>query len=449
MSRITLPELGENIETVTISSVLVSEGDTVKKDQPIVEVETEKASLEVPATAAGKVVKVHVSAGDSVEIGAVLVEVGGEGDDEAPAEPAESSEPGAESDEETEPNDETEPRRKERERPAEEPAPSAITPPPTPAAARERKLADLGDPVPAAPSVRRLARELGLDIRAVAGSGPGGRISREDVVARAKQVVRAAGSGTAASVATAGGEAPELPDFSSFGEVEREPLSALRRAAAQGLTRSWTQIPHVTQHDRADVTELEAFRKRYAKLAERAGAKLTVTAMAIKVAAIALRRFPRFNASYDARSQELVLKKYVHVGVAADTERGLMVPVLRDADRKGVLDIAAEIGDLAARARDKKIQPDEMRGASFTISNLGGLGTTYFTPIVNWPEVAILGLGRAAVEPTWRDDGFEPRTILPLSLSYDHRVIDGADAARFLRFVAESLENPMRLHLEG
>jgi pyruvate dehydrogenase E2 component (dihydrolipoamide acetyltransferase) len=409
----------------------VSEGDTVKRDQPIVEVETEKASLEVPSTVAGTVTRIHVAAGDSVAIGATLVDVGDEADAnldpgadaspkpsrETPAEPATAGVP---------PVDRSAPATSGPD-PGDAPAAAAAEPaqPPTREAVRERKLRDLGDPVPAAPSVRRLARELGLDIRTVSGSGPGGRISRSDVVRRAKEVVTSAGSGAAIQVAAgAGGEVPELPDFSSFGEFEREPLSALRRAAAQGLTRSWTQIPHVTQQDRADVTEQEAFRKRYAGLAERAGAKLTVTAMAIKVAAVALRRFPRFNASYDARSQELVLKKYVHVGVAADTERGLVVPVVRDADRKGVLEIAAEIGDLAARAREKKIQPDEMRGASFTISNLGGLGTTYFTPIVNWPEVAILGLGRAAVEPAWRDDGFEPRTILPLSLSYDHRVID-------------------------
>ena len=448
MTSIPLPELGENIETVTVSTVLVAEGDAVRKDQPVVEVETEKASLEVPATVAGRVAKIHVRAGDSVRVGAALMEIeSGEASEDKPAAPeAAPAEP--------EPEPAPEP---PGERPAEparpatpeksEPAGSDEHEAPSPAAARERKLRELGDPVPAAPSVRRLARELGLELHGVSGSGPGGRIGRDDVVRLAKQVIAGTG-GPAQAAPGASVESPALPDFSSFGQIERKPMSALRRAAADGLSRSWSLIPHVTQNDRADVTELDAFRKRHARLAESAGAKLTVTAMLLKVVAIALRRFPNFNASLDVASREIVYKHYVHVGVAVDTDRGLLVPVIRDADRKSVLAIATELADLAARARDKKLLPDEMRGACFTVSNLGGLGTTTFTPIVNWPEVAILGVGRSNTEPVWRDDGFEPRSILPLSLSYDHRAVDGADAARFLRFVAESLENPMRMHLE-
>ena len=304
---------------------------------------------------------------------------------------------------------------------------------------------EIGEPAPAAPSVRRLARELGIDIDQVTGSGPSGRISLNDVKAFAKRQL----AGAPPPAAAPAGAAPALPDFGRWGEVEYERLSAIRRATVQNMARAWSTVPHVTQFDRADITELEALRKQYGKRVEAAGGKLTVTAIVLKVAASALKAFPKFNASLDVEGERAVLKKYVHLGVAVDTDRGLLVPVIRDADRKNIVEIAVELGDLSARARDKKITPDELQGASFTITNLGGLGTTYFSPIINWPDVAILGIGRAETLAVHREGQFVPRRILPLSLSYDHRWIDGADAARFLRWIAEALEQPLLLALEG
>jgi pyruvate dehydrogenase E2 component (dihydrolipoamide acetyltransferase) len=286
--------------------------------------------------------------------------------------------------------------------------------------------------------VRRLARELGVDIRRVPGSGPEGRVSSEDVQAFARGALSGgAGAGAAAA----------LPDFAKWGEVERKPMSNIRRKTAEHLGHAWATIPHVTQHDRADVTALEALRKQYSPQAEKAGGKLTMTAIALKIVAGALRRFPQFNASIDVARNELIFKKAVHVGVAADTERGLLVPVVRDADRKGILELSAELARLSEKARGGKLSPDEMQGGGFTITNLGGIGGVAFTPIVNWPEVAILGISRASMEPVYTGSGFEPRLMLPLSLSYDHRVIDGADAARFLRWVADAFEQPFVLAL--
>jgi pyruvate dehydrogenase E2 component (dihydrolipoamide acetyltransferase) len=293
--------------------------------------------------------------------------------------------------------------------------------------------------------VRRLARELGVDIHDVGGSGPGGRITSEDVHAFAKSIIT--GSREAAPpVAVA---ARQLPDFSKYGEVEREPMSKIRQVTARNMAAAWGTIPHVTQNDTADITELEAARKRYAKKAEDAGGKLTMTAMLLKVCASALRAFPDFNASIDTAANEIVYKKYVNIGVAVDTERGLLVPVIRDVDRKNIVELSTELTDVADKARSRKISPDMLEGGNFTLSNLGGIGGTSFTPIVYHPEVAILGVSRAVRRPVWRGDGFQPRLMLPLSLSYDHRLIDGASAARFVRWVAEALENPILLALEG
>jgi len=259
------------------------------------------------------------------------------------------------------------------------------------------------------------------------------------VKAHAKRLIRE--GGRAAGPAAA----PELPDLARWGEVRRDPLSNVRRATAKAMATAWTSIPHVTQFDRADVTELDSMRRRFNERPEASGRKLTMTAIIIKMVAVALKQFPRFNAGLDLEGDAVVYRSYVHIGVAVDTERGLLVPVIRDVDRKGLMQVAGELGELAARARDKKLGLDEMQGAGFTVSNLGGLGTTYFTPIVNWPQVAILGVGRASREAVWRDDRFEPRLVMPLSISYDHRLIDGADAARFLRWLAESLEHPLLL----
>lgn len=293
---------------------------------------------------------------------------------------------------------------------------------------------------PAAPSVRRLARELGVDIAQVRGTGERGRISVEDIKSHAKALL--SGGGLAAPAAA-------LPDFTRWGAVRREPMSKVRRITAQAMTQAWLAAPRVTQYDKADVTDLEAFRKRHARRVEAAGGKLTMTAILLKVAAGALRAFPQFNASLDPAQEEIVFKEYVHVGVAVDTDRGLLVPVVRDVERKNITRLASELADLAERARTKRITPDEMEGGTFTISNLGGIGGTAFSPIVYWPQVAILGVSRSEMQPVWRDGQFVPRLVLPLSLSYDHRLIDGADAARFLRWICEALEEPLILALEG
>ena len=313
--------------------------------------------------------------------------------------------------------------------------------PPPPAPADEFNLPEW--PIPATPNTRRFARELGVDITSVQGTGNGGRILSGDVVRTARSLLEAAASGGGPAAA------PPLPDFSRWGEVEREPMSGIRRTTAVHLSTSWTTIPHVTQHDDADVTELEQLRKRFGPRVQEAGGKLTMTAIAVRVVAGALRVFPRFASSVDMASREVILKRYTHVGVAVDTDRGLLVPVIRDADRKNVTELSVEIGEVAARARAGKLTLEEMQGGCFTITNLGGLGGTSFTPIVNHPEVAILGMSRSRVTPVHRDGEFEPRLLLPLSLSYDHRVIDGADAVRFLRWIVEALENPFLLSLEG
>jgi pyruvate dehydrogenase E2 component (dihydrolipoamide acetyltransferase) len=283
--------------------------------------------------------------------------------------------------------------------------------------------------------VRRLARELGIDIRRVQGSGPGGRITEEDV----KTFVRAR-PGTGAA------EAVPLPDLTKWGEVERKPMSNVRRVTAERLSAAW-RAPHVTQHDQADITDLDALRQKYASRAEAAGGKLTITAILVKVLAEAMTRFPQFNASIDPDANEIVYRKYVNVGVAVDTERGLLVPVIRDAHRKSIIELSVEVADAARKARDRKLGPDDMSGGGMSITNLGGIGGTSFTPIINAPEVAILGVSRGAMQPVWNGTAFAPRLILPLSLSYDHRLIDGADAARFLRWVCEAVEQPLLLVL--
>jgi len=303
-------------------------------------------------------------------------------------------------------------------------------------------------PVPAAPHVRRLAREVGVDIYEVKGTGPGGRISEDDVKAYAKALLSAVA--TAAATPRAGHFAqPHLPDFAKWGKIERVSMRGVRRKTAEHLAEAWNTIPHVTQHDRADITELEQLRARFAPKAEEAGGKMTVTAIALKVCAAALKVFPQFNASIDIEKEEIVYKQYIHIGVAADTDRGLLVPVIRDVEKKNIVELAVELSQLSKKAREKKLTPADMEGGTFTITNLGGIGGVGFTPIVNFPEVAILGLSRSRTEPEWINGKFEPRLILPLSLSYDHRLIDGADAARFLRWISEAFEQPFLLSVQG
>jgi pyruvate dehydrogenase E2 component (dihydrolipoyllysine-residue acetyltransferase) len=466
-----LPELGENITAGDVVRILVSPGDTVTADQPLLELETDKATIEVPSTVTGTVRDVKVKQGERVKVGQVVLTVEDGAGQQAAPKPATQEKPEASDKPKAQPAgapeegglSQAEPGQAARDAEAErreadskQPKPRgevvdisrgarATPPPPSPQPAAE---AESGAPAaPAAPSVRRLARELGVDIRRVTGTGAEGRISAEDVQAFVRGVL-AGGGGPASAMAV-----QPLPDFSRWGEVERKPMSNIRRKTAEHLAHAWNTIPHVTQHDKADITALEGLRKQYGPQAEKAGGKLTVTAIALKFVERAIRRFPQFNASVDLARSEIVFKKAIHVGIAVDTERGLLVPVIRDVDRKGILELSVEVSKASEKARAGKLSLDEMQGGGFTITNLGGIGGTAFTPIVNWPEVAILGISRGTYEPVWRpspdpDGGrFEPRLMLPLSLSYDHRIIDGADAARFLRWVAEAFEQPFILSL--
>ncbi|MCC7260878.1 MAG: dihydrolipoyllysine-residue acetyltransferase [Candidatus Latescibacteria bacterium] len=414
-----LPDLGENIAAGDVVRVLVAVGDTLAEDQPVVELETDKAVIEVPTSVSGVVEAIHVKKGDKVAIGQAILTA--KSTSSAPA--GKSSPPAAAP------------------APSAAPAPTAATSPARPVPTEARPL------VPAAPSVRRLARELGVDIAQVKGSGPAGRVSQEDIKLHVRQL-NTQRPAAATSAPTQVVAAP-LPDFSRWGSVDRQPMSNVRRVTAERLLQAWTTIPQVTQFDKADITEVEQWRKEYGKRAEAAGGKLTLTAILLKVAAAALRRFPQFNASLDMARNEVVYKQYVNIGVAVDTDRGLLVPVVRDVDQKNIVQLAVELAQLAEKARTKKLSPDDMQGGCFTISNLGGIGGTGFTPIVNPPEVAILGVARGAFEPVWKGSEFKPRLLVPLSMSYDHRLIDGADGIRFLRWLAEALQNPFVLLLEG
>ena len=438
-----LPEVGEGIEVGTVVSVLVAEGDHIEVDQAVLELETDKAVVEVPSTVAGVVRKIHVQANQEAKVGAVVLTVdeGAEADDQAAADeaPADSEAP---ADDQTAAEPEAEPEAE----PATEPA--ATEAPASPPADAPAEAAADGRPIPAAPSVRRLAREHGVDLRQVAGSGLLGRISADDVLRFAEGGAEAP---RAAAPAAAEAVAVPLPDFSKWGETERVPMSGIRKATVRSMTNAWATVPMVTHFDSADATEFEALRQRYKRAAEAIGTKLTPTAMLIKVVASALRRFPDFNASLDVETNEIVYKHYVNLGVAVDTDRGLLVPVIKHADQKSVIDLAVELGEIAEKARRRKIAPDDMIGGNFIVSNLGGIGGTGFTPIVTPPDVAILGVSRGTMKPVWNAERgeFEPRLMMPLALSYDHRLIDGASAARFLRWVCQAVEEPFLLTLEG
>ena len=439
--EIRLPDLGENIESGDVIQVLVSVGDVIKEEQPIVELETDKAVIEVPSPVAGKVTAIHAKAGEIVKVGALVINVEPDGGQAVQVEEAVREDDKAAAPQPAVPETQDPERPKAIETmsapspaPVIEPAPPVAAPPAVPLS--QRAVA------PAAPSVRRLAREIGVDINQVIGTGPAGRISAEDVKAHSKRLLQ--GGPALAAV-----QAEPLPDFSKWGETERRPMSNVRRKTAQHLSYAWATIPHVTQFDKADITKVEKFRKEHGKEIEKAGAKLTMTAILIKIVASALKRFPQFNASVDMANNEIIFKKYINIGVAVDTERGLLVPVIKDVDKKNMSEISLGLTELSARARDRKSGPEELQGGTFTISNLGGIGGTYFSPVINSPEVAILGVSRGETEPVFADGEFVPRLMLPLSLSYDHRVIDGADAVRFLRWVVEALEQPFLIPLEG
>jgi pyruvate dehydrogenase E2 component (dihydrolipoamide acetyltransferase) len=457
-----LPELGENVDKGDLVKVLVSVGDVIARDQSVLELETEKATLEVPSAVSGKVQSIHVKEGEQVKVGQLILTVD---DGASPVIPAEAGIQEGSSAQDSAPatavRSSGEAAQKKTAAPPAKSAPPAPAPPEKTSGAGTPAPADVipftraaepapaleppaQAPVPAAPSVRRIARELGVDTRALHGTGPGGRISTEDV----KAYVRGLTAGRPASGGLAD-EAISLPDFTRWGEVERQAMRAVRRSTARRLSYAWSTIPHVTEHDRADITRLEQLRKHYSQKAEARGGKLTVTAIALKIVASALKVFPQFAASADLPREEIIYKKYCHVGVAVDTDRGLLVPVIRDVDKKNILELSVELAQLAEKARARKLAAEEMEGGVFTLTNLGGIGGTGFTPVVNWPEVAILGISRASLEPVFADGRFEPRLMLPLSLSYDHRLIDGADAARFLRWVAEALEQPFLVPFEG
>jgi pyruvate dehydrogenase E2 component (dihydrolipoamide acetyltransferase) len=429
--EVTLPALGENIDSGTVTRVLVKVGETIRKDQAILELDTEKASVDVPASGAGTVKEIRVKEGDVLKVGQVVLILDDGG--ETPQTPAAPPPPPVETKSAAAPPAES---------PAAPPPEPKIEPPEVPVQAEP--LETLPEParpeVPATPLLRRMARELGVDIRAVAGTGPDGRITKEDVQNHARSII------LKTSVRQGGSPSSSLPDFSRWGEIERQPLSSVRRAIAAHLQNAWTSIPHVTQFDSADITDLEAFRKGHVT-EDKSQGKVTITAIAMKVVSEALKIFPRFNVSFDAERAEVISKEYHHIGIAVDTEHGLLVPVIRKVDSKGILQLSTELADAAEKARTRKLSLEDMQGGTFTITNLGGIGGVNFTPIINSPEVAILGLSRARLQPVYRDGELSPRLILPLALSFDHRVVDGADAARFLRWVAEALEQPIRLLL--
>ena len=447
-----LPELGENISQGDLVRLMITPGANVAEGQPVMELETDKAVVEVPSSVTGVVKEVKVKEGEKVKVGQVIFTVEGGGASATEAAPAPtpvehvSGQHGARL--AFQAAIRAEGKTEEQALPPDQPREQS------PAFTMPVQLGKVAgtehrEPVPAAPHVRRLARELGLDIYEVKGSGAGGRINEDDVKARAKAVLTAAVSAVQAPPRAGHFIGPRLPDFAKWGKIERVSMRGVRRKTAEHLAESWNTIPHVTQHDRADITELELLRARFAPKAEEAGGKMTVTAIALKVCAAALKVFPQLNASIDMEKEEIVYKQYIHIGVAADTDRGLLVPVIRDVDKKNIVELAVELSQLSKKAREKKITPAEMEGGTFTITNLGGIGGVGFTPIVNHPEVAILGLSRSRTEPEWINGKFEPRLILPLSLSYDHRLIDGADAARFLRWIAEAFEQPFLLSVQG
>lgn len=447
-----LPELGENIAQGDLVRLMISPGAKVSEGQPVMELETDKAVVEVPSSISGVVKEIQVKEGEKVKVGQVIFTLeGGAPSAQQPARaksaPVEhvSGQHGARL--AFQAAIRAEGKTEEQALPPDQPQ-AAVPAFSMPAQLGKVAGTEHRQPVPAAPHVRRLAREVGVDIYEVKGTGPGGRISEDDVKAHTKALLSAAASATATPRAGHFAQ-PQLPDFAKWGKIERVSMRGVRRKTAEHLAEAWNTIPHVTQHDRADITELEQLRARFAPKAEEAGGKMTVTAIALKVCAAALKVFPQFNASIDIEKEEIVYKQYINIGVAADTDRGLLVPVIRDVDKRNIVELAVELSQLSKKARDKKLTPSDMEGGSFTITNLGGIGGIGFTPIVNFPEVAILGISRSRMEPEWINGKFEPRLILPLSLSYDHRLIDGADAARFLRWISEAFEQPFLLSVQG
>jgi pyruvate dehydrogenase E2 component (dihydrolipoamide acetyltransferase) len=484
IKEIKLPEIADNVDTAIVLSILVSKGDKIKEDDNIAEMESDKAAFDLPADVAGVVKEIKVSEGDEVKVGQVVMTVETDsGEDDEDKKSKEEAEADQEEEKKTEKKeqdtDEGQPEEKEedddrqdqeekkkdkkakeekdeedgKEKTGEDSTDSNgdkdieedahdEKPYSEKESEKERETQEQDESkkkkeVAAAPSIRRLARELGIDIYEVEGTGPGDRITADDVKAYSKDIARK--SSDKASMQ----DDYELPDFSKYGSIERKSLSSIRKRIAKNMQASWQTIPHVFQFDKADITNLETFRKKYGKEVEKEGGKLTITAILLKIMAQALKTFPNFNASLDAKNEEIIFKKYYHIGVAVDTERGLLVPVIKDVDKKSIISLSKELGEIAEKTRNKKIKPDELQGGNIAISNLGGIGGTNFTPIVYRPNVAVLGVSQTRTEPVYIDGEFKPRQMLPLSLSYDHRVIDGAEGARFLRWFCEAMENPL------
>jgi pyruvate dehydrogenase E2 component (dihydrolipoamide acetyltransferase) len=480
--EVKLPELGENVEGGIVTNVLVSVGDTVETDQPVIEVETDKASVEVPAPEGGSVTEIHVRKGDEIGTGDLLLTLDGkrggisepshERKDRGAAEDKgeEKQQPAqharhADRKKRTQTNGEqgtkaatgARSRESERRRAAdseaneewETPRPRRATSWRRPSTGVEEaeeasRTAPQDEPedrrIVAAPSTRHAARELGVELADVDGTGPGDRILLEDVLRYARR------EGAIGEMKPKG---RALPDFGKFGPVRREEATTIRRRTAEAMSQSWTTVPHVTLFDEADVTALDEIIDRYRHAADEAGGKLTITAILVKVVAAAMHAFPHANASYDPESDEIIFKDYRHIGIAVDTDAGLLVPVIRNADGKSIIELAVELTQLAERARAHKLAPDDMEGASFTLTNLGGIGIRQFTPIVNTPQAAILGVGRAARQPRYVDGELVPRTMLPLALSIDHRVLDGADGARLVRWIVDALREPLMIVMES
>ncbi len=433
--EVKLPPIADGVDKGDVAAVLVKEGDVVREDDTLIEVESDKATVPVPAPRAGRIARVLVNQGDKISVGQLIIELEDAGD--AASAPASAATPAPAAEAPVKPLSPGFTPREDRPIMMDEPPPPPPMPPapPKPAAG----ALDDGAQIPAGPAVRRIARELGIDLRRVRSSGRNGRITVDDLDPHIRQYVAARGG------AAPGGPAfapAELPDFSQWGPVRAEKASTLRVKIADKLAQAWATVPHVHHNHEADITGLAAMQKRYKERVAEQGASLTLTPFLLKAIVIALKEFPAFNASYDAARGEIIHKEYFHIGVAVDTEAGLIVPVVRDVDKKSIMQLAAELADLSRRTRERKVSPDELKGGTFTLSNLGGIGGGHFNPIINTPEVAILGTGRGVKKPVFATDGtVQARLMLPLTLGYDHRVIDGADGARFLVRLVDILEN--------
>ena len=411
--KIILPELGDGIEGGDVVNILVSKGDEIEKDSVLLELETDKAVLEFPSPQSGRITEIHIQKGDTVTVGQLLVTLDIKGNKEQSEETANSQE------------------EKNIVRQHEQPPEPSHEPETQPFLEDEKE--PVGELLPAGPATRKLARELGMDLSKVQGTGKDGRITLDDVKSHVKHRLTSTPS-------LAGVPAVVLPDFSQWGPVERKPFSSLRRKVAENLTAAWSAVPLVTQFDEADVTELEKMRKKNVHDVQEKGGKLTITVFVMKALVTALKAFPQFNASLDVHRGEIIYKQYFNIGVAVDTPSGLIVPVIKNVDDKSLAELAIELTELSKKARDRKVPLEELRGGNLSVSNLGGIGGTGFTPLVNPPDVAVVGLCRSRVVPVWREGQCEPRLVMPFSVSYDHRVIDGADGARFSRLVAHELE---------